>query len=75
MKVWGSHTKGMDHLQRRAEQHLGSSRTAKSSRASKMEPLSMAERRKALYEQRSQSKFHRPDNGSTSGSSGGHKGG
>jgi|GEM_PF-1766800 len=57
MKVWGSHTKGMDHLQRRAMQHIGDGRAPKPSRASQMEPLSQAEQRKALYEQRFQNKF------------------
>jgi len=58
MKVWGSHTKGMDHLQRRAMQHIGGASAPKASRASQMEPLSQAEQRKALYEQRFQNKFH-----------------
>jgi len=58
MKVWGSHTKGMDHLQRRAMQHIGGASAPKASRASQMEPLSQVEQRKALYEQRFQNKFH-----------------
>ena len=58
MKVWGNHTTGMDHLQRRASQHITGAGVKKSSRASQMAPLSQAEQRKALYEQRFQNKFH-----------------
>ncbi|OEJ64603.1 hypothetical protein [Magnetovibrio blakemorei] len=57
MTVWGGHTKGMDHLHLRAEQHIAKARKRKSSVASHMDKLSHAEQRKALYEQRAQAKL------------------
>ncbi|HEY9080800.1 hypothetical protein [Magnetovibrio sp.] len=58
MKVWGDHTKDMDHLQRRAARHLAAARPQKSSEVSKMSPLSAVEQRKVAYEQRAKRKFH-----------------
>lgn len=57
MTVWGGHIKDMDHLHRRAEEHISKARKKKSSIASHMDKLSHAEQRKALYEQRAQAKL------------------
>lgn len=37
MKVWGTHTKGMDHLHRRAEGHLRKERVFKTSEVALMQ--------------------------------------
>lgn len=65
MKVWGSHMAGMDHHQRRAEDHLQRRRddkTSTASEASKMNKLSAAEQRKVDMEQRLNGKMLGPRN-------------
>lgn len=52
MKVWGNHTKGMDHLQKRAAEQIDDARANQSSVASRMDKLSIKVQREVLNDQR-----------------------